>query len=108
LKNILVLIILSGTWTTALCQNYVPSRDDVSAFLNTKTMVVLDNNPMSMYNSWIKEAVEQNWTVTEYEFIPFSDFDKYMNDPSLSFLMTTDVFLTAISQKPVISSLICS
>ncbi|MGF1583882.1 MAG: hypothetical protein ACFCUM_01075 [Bacteroidales bacterium] len=99
LKNILVLIILSGTWTTALCQNYVPSRDDVSAFLNTKTMVVLDNNPMSMYNSWIKEAVEQNWTVTEYEFIPFSDFDKYMNDPSLSFLMTTDVFFDRDKSK---------
>jgi hypothetical protein len=73
-------------------QNYVPSSGDVESFLKSKTLVVLETNPMSMYNTWIREAVEQNWTITEYEFISSNEFDNYKNDKGYSFLMTTDVF----------------
>jgi hypothetical protein len=86
---ILVSISLSFRVTA---QNYVPSRGDVESFLKTKTLVVLESNPMSMYNTWIREAVEQNWTITEYDFILFNEFDNYKNDQGYSFLMTTDVF----------------
>jgi hypothetical protein len=98
-KSFLALFVILSSGFSALSQNYVPTRDDVNSFLKTRTMVVLDNNPMSMYNTWIKEAVEQNWTVTEFDFIVFSDFDKYKNDPSFSFLMTTDVYFDRDKSK---------
>jgi len=87
----LLLILIPWPSFTALTQNYVPGREEVSAFLKTKTMIVLEDNPMHLYNTWIREAVEQNWEITEYDFITYSEFDKYRNDPSYSFLITTDV-----------------
>jgi hypothetical protein len=86
------LLVLTLTMPLARSQNYVPSGEDVKAFLKTRTMVVLEDNPLSMYNTWIREAVERNWKITGYDFIPYSEFDKYKNDPAYSFLMTTDVF----------------
>ena len=72
-------------------RDYVPSPEDVAAFLNTRTMVVLEDNPMHPYNMFIREAIELNWKITEYDFITYSEFDQYRSDPSYSFLITTDV-----------------
>ncbi len=70
----------------AKSQEYVPSRDDVNAFFNTKTMVVLQDNPLLEYNLVIKEVMEQEWTVTEFEFISFKEFEELRKDPQYSFL----------------------
>ena len=92
MKKWFLISFLAGILSLAEAQNYVPTPDDVRAFLNTKTLVVLDDNPMILFNKWIKEAVEQNWEITEYEFINYNEFENYRKDPSYSFLMTTDLF----------------
>lgn len=70
----------------ASAQDYVPTKDDINAFFNTKTLVVLDNNPLMEYNSVIKEVMEQEWTITEFEFISSKEFEEKRKDPQYSFL----------------------
>ena len=62
-------------------QDYVPSRDDINAFFNTKTLVVLQDNPLLEYNQVIKDVMKQEWTITPYEFISFSEFEPLRMDP---------------------------
>ncbi|MBN2347938.1 MAG: hypothetical protein JXJ22_03820 [Bacteroidales bacterium] len=70
-------------------QSYVPSNDDISAFFNTKTLVVLEDNPLLEYNIVIKEIMEQEWNITEYEFISKKEFEEKRLDPQYSFLYNT-------------------
>lgn len=72
-------------------QDFVPSRDDINAFFNTKTMVVLLDNPMLEYNMVIKEVMEQEWDVTEFGFISFKEFEELRKDPQYSFLYMSQV-----------------
>jgi hypothetical protein len=69
-----------------LAQSYVPTRSDVKAFFNTKTMVVLLDNPLLEYNIVIKEVMQQEWKITKFEFITFKDFEKLRTDPQYSFI----------------------
>lgn len=64
---------------------------DLERFFETKTLVVLDDSPFSEYNFYIKEVVENEWTVTDYEFIPFKEFEEKRMDPQYSFLKASDV-----------------
>ena len=72
-------------------QDYVPSRDDINAFFNTKTLVVLLDNPLLEYNMEIKEVMEQEWKITEFEFISFKEFEEKRFDPQYSFLYMSQV-----------------
>jgi hypothetical protein len=74
-----------------LTQNYVPKESDINAFFSTKTLVVLESNQLLEYNHKIKEVVEKNWNVTEYEYISFREFEEKRKDPQYSFLLTTIV-----------------
>jgi hypothetical protein len=72
-------------------QEFVPSRDDINAFFNTKTMVVLQDNPLLEYNIVIKEAMKQEWNVTDFDFISFKEFEELRKDPQYSFLYMSQV-----------------
>lgn len=72
-------------------QDYVPTRDDINAFFNTKTLVVLLDNPLLEYNIVIKEVMEQEWNITEFEFITFKEFEEKRFDPQYSFLYMSQV-----------------
>ncbi len=74
-----------------LSQEYVPTREDLEKFFKTKTMVVLDRNPLNSYDGQIKEAMENEWTLTEFEFIPYEEFQAKRTDPGLSFIMLVNV-----------------
>jgi len=65
------------------------SREDIKNFYKSKTIVVLEDNPLTEYNAQITDAVKKYWTITPYEFITFSEFEKKRSDPSLSFLFKT-------------------
>ncbi len=71
---------------SVMAQSYVPSREDISAFFNTKTLVVLEDNPLLEYNIIIKKIMEQEWTITEYDFISKKEFEEKRMDPRYSFL----------------------
>jgi len=69
----------------------VPTRDDIQAFFRTKTLVVLESNPLSEFNLVIQDVVKNQWEITDYEFIQASEFDELRMDPQYSFLYTTKV-----------------
>jgi hypothetical protein len=83
-------MILAGTLAVTCliqhAQSYVPSQQDISAFFTTKTRVVLDDNPLSGFNAAIKTVMQQEWKVTEFEFISNKEFEDSRFDPQYSFI----------------------
>lgn len=72
-------------------QEHIPTKANYDAFFDTKTLVVMDINPMSDFNFKIKEVMKNSWTLTEYEFITEQEFEEMKGDPAYSFLVTTVV-----------------
>lgn len=70
-------------------QEKVAGPEVITKFLKTKTCVVLDDNIFNAYNDEIKKAVVNSWTITPYEFIAMSEFEKRKFDPQYSFLVRT-------------------
>nr|WP_319401097.1 hypothetical protein [uncultured Carboxylicivirga sp.] len=77
--------------TNAITKDHLPTEEDYQAFLKTKTLVVMDTNPMSDFNFKIKEVMKDVWNVTDYDFISQKEFEDKQGDPSYSFLMSTTV-----------------
>ncbi|MBA7519582.1 hypothetical protein ES705_11661 [subsurface metagenome] len=91
MRKTIIALIYSALSTIIIAQSYIPSRDDINAFFNTKTMVVLLDNPLLEYNIVIKEVMEQEWTITEFEYITFKEFEELRFDPQYSFLYMSQV-----------------
>jgi hypothetical protein len=92
MQKILVLLMVTIPLSLAYGQReYLPTEEDLELFHTTKTYVVLEGNPISEYNFEIKDAVEQYWDITEYEFLQYDDFFKKSRDPNASFLYTATV-----------------
>jgi hypothetical protein len=72
-------------------QDYLATDADYKAFLNTRTLVVMDQNPMSDFNFKIRDVMKRHWKVTPFDFISEQEFEKKKDDPSYSFLLTTTV-----------------
>jgi hypothetical protein len=72
-------------------QGYIPSREDVMAFFTTKTLVVLEDNPLMEYNSIIKKVMQQEWNITEYDFITSKEFEEKRMDAQYSFIYMSQV-----------------
>lgn len=66
-----------------------PNKEEIKQFTVSKTCIVLENNPFSTYNPFIKEAVKAYWKVTPYEFIETSEFNVRRLNPSYSFVVLT-------------------
>ena len=73
-------------------QKEVAKDEDLKAFFKTKTLVVLEGNPMSSFNFKIKDVMKKTWTLTEYDFIELKDYEKMRRDPQYSFLTLDDVY----------------
>ncbi len=72
-------------------QSHMPVIEDYHRFINSKTMVVLDEVLMSDFNMQIEEIMERSWFITPFEIISSSEFDKMKHDDEYSFLLTTIV-----------------
>lgn len=90
-KLFLLIFSLVFVLSLAKTQEFVPSHDDIKAFYNTKTMVVLLDNPLLEYNLVIKEVMQQEWNITEFDFISFKEFEELRKDPQYSFLHMSQV-----------------
>lgn len=62
-----------------------PTKEQVGMFLNSTTCFVLEKNPIA-YNLQLKDAVEKNWKLTDYEFIDRAEFEKRRKNPKFSFM----------------------
>ena len=89
-RLIIILLVLSYG-QCIFSQSYMPTKEDLEAFFKTKTLVVLEDNPLLLYNINIKEVVEKHWTITPFEFISFKEFEEKRVDPQYSFLLMTQV-----------------
>ncbi|WP_421921000.1 hypothetical protein [Marinifilum sp.] len=91
MKKLLFTILICSLCMPLLSQEHLPNHSDYLAFLKTKTLVVLDDNPMSEYNFRIRDVIKKNWNITEYKFISNAEFEKKRFDPHYSFIMNTIV-----------------
>ena len=91
MKRILFLLLCLGLLRMSHSQGFVPSREDIDAFFTTKTLVVLEDNPLMEYNQNIKYVMKQEWNITDYDFISFKEFEEKRMDPKYSFLIMTQV-----------------
>jgi hypothetical protein len=69
----------------------VPTPEDLDHFFETKTLVVKNKNPLNMIDGEIKEIMEKEWELTEWEMIEFAEFEEKRQDPGYSFLFLTTV-----------------
>ncbi len=72
-------------------REYLPTAEDLNHFHTTKTYVVMGANPLSDYNLEIQDAIKKHWDITEYEFLPFSQFGAKSVDKNASFLYVAAV-----------------
>jgi len=91
MKRLVVVSVLLMTGIFMRAQGYVPSREDIMAFFTTKTLVVLEDNPLMEYNDIIKKVMEQEWNITEYGFISDKEFEEKRKDAQYSFLYMSQV-----------------
>ena len=88
-RTIVFLILVS--FSLLVSAQYVPTPDDLDHFLKTKTLVVKDKNPLNTFDAEIEEVMAKEWDITEYEFIPFSEFEEKRMNPEYSFLFLATV-----------------
>jgi hypothetical protein len=67
-----------------------PNADEIRQFMASKTCIVLEDNPFSAYNSFIKEAVKTYWNITPYETIDIKEFNVRRTNPAYSFIVFTE------------------
>jgi hypothetical protein len=88
--RIILLTVLSFIFPLLLSgQAPFPSIDEIKQFNTSKTCVVLEDDPFSSYNIYIKEAVKSSWKITPYEFITVKDFNVRRLNPAFSFIVLT-------------------
>jgi len=66
-----------------------PGKDEIKQFSASKTCVVLEDDPFSSFNAYIKDAMKEYWKVTSYEFIAVRDFNVMRSKPAYSFIVLT-------------------
>ena len=89
----LMLALASGMYAQEAKKVTYADKKQIEDFFTSKTMVVLDANPMIDYNIVIVDAVKKYWTITPYEIITSEQFDKMYTDPKLSFIFLSKVQL---------------
>lgn len=70
----------------------IPERADIEKFYKTKTMIVLEDNPMSEYNVLIKEIIPEIWKITPYGFCTRADFEELPSKSGVSVLSVEEFF----------------
>jgi hypothetical protein len=66
-----------------------PGKEEIRQFTESKTCIVLEEDQISTYNTYIREAVKEFWTITPYEFIQVKDFNIRRLKPEYSFIVLT-------------------
>ena len=66
-----------------------PSKEEIKQFTASKTCVVLEDEPFSSYNVYIKTAVNAFWKITPFEFISVAEFNVRRLNSAYSFIVLT-------------------
>lgn len=71
-------------------QATMPTADEIKQFMASRTCVVLEDDPFSAYNQYIKDAVKLFWKLTPYEIIDGKEFNVRRLNPAYSFIVLTE------------------
>ncbi len=88
-KNFLVLL-LSVYSIVITGQAPFPGSDEIKQFMASTTCVVMEDDAMSAYNAYIKQAMNEYWKITPFEFIKTAEFNVRRSDPAFSFIVLTE------------------
>jgi len=66
------------------------SKQEIGMFKDSQTCVVFQRG-ISLYNEYIKDAIQKYWKYTGYEFIDNNEFEKRKTNPKYSFIVLSDV-----------------
>ena len=91
MRKILLLLPVLMFFTISFSPDYVPTPDEVKKLYETKTLVVLEDNPMAEYNFVIKAFMQKEWKLAPFDFIKFSEFEGKGQDPQYSFILLDQV-----------------
>jgi hypothetical protein len=91
MKKILLFILLVSISHQMWGQDAVATQDEIQKFMKTTTYVVYDENIFGSYNSAIKKAVENYWTLTPIKFIKATEYRKLRKSYRNSFIIRTKV-----------------
>jgi hypothetical protein len=93
MKKIINILGIVLVWLSfsSLSPDYVPTPAEVDHFYQTKTLVVLENNPIAEYNFVIRDFMQKEWKLTPYDFIKYSEFEEKRMDPQYSFILLNQV-----------------
>jgi len=89
MKLILFIVLFVVLQVPSAGQDHIPELKDYQDFMKSKTLVLLEKNPMSAFNIVIKDVMENSWIITPYQFIDDDEFEIYRNNPDYSILMIT-------------------
>jgi len=90
-----------------------PNKEEIKQFSESKTCVVIEDDPFSSFNAYIKDAMKQYWTITPFEFIDTREFNLRSAKPQYSFILLTETnyekdktlsvykFINLLQGKPV-------
>lgn len=82
-----VLLIFSCVLLSA--QAPFPTGNEIKQFIGSTTCVVLEDGN-TVYNTYIRRAMNDYWKITPFEFIKMSDFGTRRADPLFSFIILTE------------------
>jgi len=89
MKKIVIFLFLSGMFCNLAGQAPFPSSDEIKQFVASKTCVVFEDGN-TVYNTYIRKAMNEFWKLTPFEFINVSEFSLRRSDPSFSFILLTE------------------
>lgn len=90
MKKTLLILFVSVIPFILNAQAPFPDKAEIKQFSVSKTCVVLEEDPFSSFNSFIKSAMKEYWTVTPYEFIDGGEFNLRRSKPAYSFIVLTE------------------
>lgn len=82
---------LLAVFLQATAQDYIPTEKDIKHFSETKTAIVLEDNPIAEYNLLMRELAPMEWKITPFEFMTWKNFEKKAADRSYSFVTMNKV-----------------
>jgi len=100
MRRISAVIILITSWSLLSGQAPFPTGNEIKQFIASKTCVVLEDGN-TVYNNYIRQAMNESWKVTPFEFIKTSDFGIRRSDPSFSFIIRTETNFESDKSKSV-------
>lgn len=89
MKTTITVTLLFFTTMLLSGQAPFPSPEEIKQFSASKTCVVLEDDPFSSFNTYIKTAVKAFWKISPYEFIGATEFNVRRLNPEYSFIVLT-------------------